>query len=102
MDINMLLQASGFEWDEGNIDKNWIKHGVSPAECEQMFFNQPFVLADDVIHSGKEERFYALGRTDANRLLFAVFTIRKKMIRIISARDMSEKERKAYKRHEKQ
>jgi uncharacterized DUF497 family protein len=100
MDINKLLEATGFEWDDGNIDKSWIKHGVSPSECEQMFFNQPLVVADDDIHSELEARFYALGRTDANRLLFVVFTIRKDMIRIISARDMSAKERKAYKQHE--
>jgi len=100
MDMNKLLKATVFEWDDGNIDKNWIKHGVSPAECEQMFFNQPLVVADDDIHSGQEDRFYALGRTDANRLLFAVFTIRKNMIRVISARDMSAKERKVYKQYE--
>ena len=100
MDMNKLLKATVFEWDDGNIDKNWIKHGVSPAECEQMFFNQPLVVADDDIHSGQEDRFYALGRTDANRLLFAVFTIRKNMIRVISARDMSAKERKVYKKYE--
>ncbi|GAB6269685.1 MAG: BrnT family toxin [Smithella sp.] len=100
MDMNKLLKATGFEWNDGNIDKNWIKHGVSPAECEQMFFNQPLVVADDDIHSAREDRFYALGRTDGNRLLFAVFTIRKNMIRVISARDMSAKERKVYKQHE--
>jgi uncharacterized DUF497 family protein len=100
MDMNKLLKATVFEWDDGNIDKNWIKHGVSPAECEQMFFNQPLVVADDDIHSGQEDRFYALGRTDANRLLFAVFTIRKNMIRVISARDVSAKERKVYKQYE--
>jgi uncharacterized DUF497 family protein len=100
MDVNKLFKATGFEWDEGNIDKNWIKHAVSPSECEQMFFNQPLIVAADVNHSEKEDRFYALGRTDANRLLFIVFTIRKDMIRVISARDMSDKERRAYKQHE--
>jgi uncharacterized protein len=102
MDINKLLKATGFEWDDGNIDKNWISHGVSPSECEQMFFNQPLVVADDDIHSEQEDRFYALGRTDANRLLFTVFTVRDDMVRIISARDMSAKERKVYKQYESQ
>jgi len=100
MDIKKLLKATNFEWDEGNIDKNWIKHGVSPFECEQMFFNQPLVVTDDIKHSEQEQRFYALGRTDANRLLFVVFTVRKNMIRVISARDMSPKERKIYEQHE--
>lgn len=102
MDIKQLLKATGFEWDKGNIDKNWIKHGVSPSECEQMFFNQPLVIADDDIHSEQEARWYALGRTDANRLLFAVFTMRKDRIRIISARDMSPRERKVYQQYENQ
>lgn len=65
-----------------------------------MFFNQPLIVAADISHSEQEDRFYALGRTDANRLLFVVFTIRKDMIRVISARDMSDKERRAYKQHE--
>jgi uncharacterized protein len=65
-----------------------------------MFFNQPIVVAEDSVHSKAEERLYALGRTDADRLLFAVFTVRKDKIRIISARDMSSKERKVYKQYE--
>lgn len=60
MDMNKLLKATGFEWNDGNIDKNWIKHGVSPAECEQMFFNQPLVVADDDIHSAREDRYQSL------------------------------------------
>ena len=100
MEMDKLLHATGFEWDDGNIDKNWIKHGVSPSECEQMFFNQPLVVAEDSVHSEAEERLFALGRTDDERLLFAVFTVRKDKIRIISARDMSSKERKVYKQYE--
>ncbi len=102
MDIKQLFSATGFEWDKGNIDKNWIKHGVSPSECEQMFFNQPLVIADDDTHSDRESRWYALGKTDASRLLFLVFTLRKNCVRIISARDMSLRERKIYQQHEKQ
>jgi uncharacterized protein len=51
---------------------------------------------DDEKHSKGEERFYALGQTDAARFLFVVFTTRAQRIRIISARDMSRKERKVY------
>ena len=102
LDMKKLLNVVGFEWDGGNIDKNWIKHGVSPSECEQMFFNQPLVVAEDSIHSEAEERLFALGRTDADRLLFVVFTVRKDKVRIISARDMSSKEKKVYKQYESQ
>jgi len=94
--INILNQCEGFDWDDGNINKNWLKHEVSPAECEQIFFNRPLVIQDDIKHSEAEKRFYALGRTDAKRNLFIAFTVRKKRIRVISARDMSRKEREVY------
>ena len=91
----------GFEWDAQNSDKIWRKHKVSPFECEQIFFNQPLVVAPDEAHSHAEARIYALGRTDAERLLFLVFTARKSLVRVISARDMSRAEREVYRSHEK-
>jgi hypothetical protein len=94
--MKILSQCEGFEWDDGNINKNWLKHKVSPAECEQIFFNRPLVIQDDIIHSEAEKRFYALGRTDSKRKLFIAFTVRNKRIRVISARDMSRKEREVY------
>jgi len=93
-----LSKCIGFEWDQGNLLKNWEGHGVTGSECEQIFFNHPRVVASDSKHSGKEDRYFVLGRTDVGRLLFAVFMTRKNLMRIISARDMSRKERKAYER----
>jgi len=92
----ILSQCVGFEWDKGNVNKNWLKHKVSPAECEQIFFNHPLVVQDDIAHSKTEKRFYALGRTDSKRNLFIAFTVRNKHIRVISARDMSRKEREVF------
>ncbi len=92
----LLKQCKGFQWDKGNSGKNWIRHQVSDTECEQVFFNKPLLVADDPKHSQAEKRWYALGRTDSNRLLFVVFTIRQNLIRVISARDMNKKERKTY------
>ena len=94
--IKRLHDCLGFEWDKGNIDKNWIKHKVSSSECEQIFFNRPLLIQDDILHSKLEERYYVLGKTDTNRFLFVVFTIRNNHIRVISARDMSRKERRMY------
>lgn len=91
-----LSQASGFEWDEWNAPKIWEKHSVTSAECEQVFFNEPFVVAKDVEHSAEEQRYYVLGATDQGRGLFLVFTMRKNRIRVITARDMSRKERRIY------
>lgn len=89
----------GFEWDDGNLWKSRRKHGVSPAESEQVFFNRPLVLLDDPRHSCDEARFYALGKTDEVRRLFVSFTVRGRLIRVISARPMSRRERWHYEEH---
>jgi uncharacterized DUF497 family protein len=86
----------GFDWDEGNLLKNWEKHRVSASECEQVFFNRPLITRLDEGHSGQEMRHLALGTTDVGRHLFIVFTTRLKRIRVISARDMSRRERKVF------
>ncbi len=92
----ILANCTGFEWDHGNITKNWDKHDVSAGECEQIFFNKPLIVKRDKKHSKFENRYYALGRTNMDRLLFAVFTVRKEKIRIISARDMTVSETERY------
>jgi hypothetical protein len=95
--IDRLRACTGFQWDTGNREKNWIKHRVTASECEQVFFNQPLVAANDEKHSRSEERFFALGQTNQGRLLFVVYAIRGRLIRIIFARDMNETEREVYK-----
>jgi hypothetical protein len=97
MDLyHFLAEYTGFNWDEFNIHKNWDKHQVPWWECEEVFINEPLLLLEDVKHSEKEIRYYALGKTTESRLLFVSFTIRGQKIRPISARDMSRKERKLY------
>lgn len=91
-----IINCIGFDWDEGNSDKNWIRHKVTQGECEQIFFNEPIIVISDEKHSQSENRWYLLGTTDSGRLLFAVFTKRENKIRIISARDMNKKERNYY------
>ena len=101
MDIwERLASAKGFEWDDANMLKNWEKHQVSPFECEQVFFNSPLVVHISQGRTSDEERFYALGRSDAGRMLFLVFTMRDDQIRVVSARPMSRGERKEYQDHE--
>jgi len=91
------VDYTGFEWDEGNSRKN-EKHGVTKAEVEQVFLNKPLLIAEDLKHSQREPRYHALGRTDANRFLHVTFTERGggTLIRPISARVASRKERKIY------
>ena len=86
----------GFDWDEGNRQKNWEKHQVDFRECEEVFFNQPLLISEDMKHSFQEKRYHVLGRCDTNRTLFLVFTVRNNKIRVISARDQSKKERMIY------
>jgi uncharacterized protein len=92
----IISNCTGFEWDQGNNIKNWEKHDVTSWECEQIFFNKPIILKRDKEHSVLENRFYVLGRTNMDRLLFAVFTIRNEKIRVISARDMTDAEMERY------
>jgi len=94
--INEFEQFTGFQWDEGNIDKNLFRHRVQNWECEQIFFNDPLIILDDPKHSLSEKRWAAFGQTDAGRFLAIIFTRRGKLLRVISARDMNRKERKFY------
>jgi len=91
-------RVEGFDWDGGNGRKNTGKHGVSQAEAEQLFFNDPLLIIEDEKHSAHELRFHALGRTDDDRLLHISFTLRSgdRLIRVISARSMHRKERTRY------
>ena len=93
-----LDQIAGFDRDVGNSRKSADKHDVSQAEAESVFFNDPLVIVEDTKHSEREPRLNALGKTVQNRLLHITFTLRQNgtLLRVISARDMHRKERKAY------
>lgn len=84
-----------FEWDKGNIGKN-LKHRVEDKEAEEVFLDEDKVIYKDELHSLLEERFIVLGKTKKDRLLYIVFTKRKNKVRIISARDINEKEVQLY------
>lgn len=85
-----------FEWDKGNIDKNYHKHGVTPNEAEEVFLDEDAMILDDASHSDREKRLNAIGKTLGRTVLFVVFTLRRKKIRIISARIADKKERSMY------
>jgi hypothetical protein len=92
------MNVSGFEWDEGNREK-CQKHGVTLLEIEDIF-THPVMILPDHAHSITEQRLRAIGRTEAGRYVFVVFTIRdrddRKYIRPISARYMRQKEVDSY------
>jgi len=91
-------QIVGFQWDAGNAYKNQNKHDVSQGEAEEVFFNQPLLIAEDEKHSVNESRFLALGMTGGGKLMSIIFTLRAQgtLIRVVSARSMSKKERAFY------
>ena len=94
--MRIISEPLSFEWDKGNSDKNLKKHQVTNQEAEEIFFNEPLIIAEDQKHSAQESRFQSLGRTNKDRKLFLSFTIRFNKIRIISIRDMNKKEKKIY------
>ena len=88
----------GFEWDDGNIRKSADKHGVDPREAEQVFLDPRLLMLVDEEHREEEKRFHAYGQSATGRLLLVSFTLRRNetLIRIISARNMSRRERLRY------
>lgn len=100
MYINMTplrkIKPLRFDWNEGNKFKNWEKHKVDFRECEEVFFNEPLKIYQDIKHSQIENRYIALGISNEQRKLFLVFTVKNKKIRVISARDQNRKDRRIY------
>lgn len=87
------MKVIGFEWNEHNIWKP-LKHGVEIDEVESVFFNRPILFLNS--HSG---RHIALGKTDEGHYLTVVFQYKKDgIVRPITARRMTESERKYFKR----
>jgi hypothetical protein len=92
------MEFSGFDWDAANRDK-CQKHGVSIAEIESLF-RLIVSIAPDPRHSRDEERFKAIGSTEAGRNVFVAFTLRRRgdetFVRPVSARYMHRREVKSY------
>ena len=93
--VELNVQELSFEWDLGNTEKNKISHNVGTFESEEVFFSRPLIL-DDPVHSEAEHRYWALGVTAEARRLHVTFTYRNGKIRVISARNMSKRERRIY------
>jgi uncharacterized DUF497 family protein len=96
-----LAACTGFDWDDANVTKNWERHRVTPEEAEEIFFHDPLIVRSDPGHSAREKRYWALGKTTRERRLFAAFTLRHNLIRVVSVRDMSRREVEVYEKREK-
>ncbi len=93
-------RMSGFDWDEGNIQKNKLKHGLDFWLIEEIFFNEPLLIYG-VIAPFRAQSADAMRweRPMTGQLLFVAFTVRAQNIRVISARPMSKKEKNYYEKN---
>jgi hypothetical protein len=85
-----------FEWDPRKARKNLKKHGVSFTEAGTVFGDDLATTVPDPDHSEDEDRFITIGWSGRRRLLMISHTDRDDHIRIISARELTPRERKAY------
>ncbi|MDY6822650.1 MAG: BrnT family toxin [Thermodesulfobacteriota bacterium] len=85
-----------FEWDKAKAETNYKKHHVSFAEAATVFGDPLAITFNDPDHSINENRLITFGISKFNRLLAISHTERSSRIRIISARQMTRKERYIY------
>jgi uncharacterized DUF497 family protein len=89
---HMYMRVKGkltkFEWDKWNLNKSYFKHGVTPKETEEVFIDEWSYVMPDIKHSKSEKRFIIIGKTTEKINLFIAFVVRRKKIRVISARRM--------------
>ncbi len=90
-----------FEWDPAKAEANQKKHGVSFEEASTVFGDPLARLVDDPEHSEEEPRYVLLGRSTAGRMLTVMHTDRGQVIRLISAREMTPRERDQYERYQR-
>ena len=88
------MKIEKITWDQDTVD-HISRHAVSPEEVEEVLFNDS---DSPQIMRGKENRYLAYGRTSAGRYLFIVLMIANRKTRIITARDMTDREKKYYRR----
>lgn len=86
----------GFEWDSRKAAANRRKHGVTFEEAATVFGDPLAVVFKDEDHSIGERREIMIGHSDEHRLLLVAFTERGGKIRIISARNVTKRERRDY------
>jgi uncharacterized DUF497 family protein len=85
-----------FEWNEAKAASNLVKHGVSFEEAKTVFADPLYVDFYDPDHSEEEDRYIIMGESQQGCLLLVAYTERGKGIRIISARTVTQRERRTY------
>ena len=85
-----------FEWDEEKAAANLAEHEVSFDEAKTVFDDPLYVDFYDPDHSYDEHRYLIVGESQQRRLLIVSYTERGDAVRLISAREVTAAERKAY------
>jgi uncharacterized DUF497 family protein len=85
-----------FEWDDDKAVLNERKHGVTVSEAMTVFADPLSVTAFDPLHSDREDRFLTMGMSIDGVLLVVSHVDRGEVIRIISAREATRREREDY------
>lgn len=85
-----------FEWDPAKASENRAKHGVEFTEAMTVFGDPLELTINDPDHSADEQRFLSIGHSSSDRLLVVAYTEREGRIRLISAREATAREHKAY------
>ena len=88
-----------FEWDGDKNKSKERKHSVSFEEATTVFADRLALVFDDEWHSSKEDREIIIGQSANQRLLIVSFTERNGIVRLISAREATNKERKDYEKN---
>lgn len=91
--------AELFDWDDEEARSNWAKHRVSFEEASTVFVDPLAMTLDDPDHSFEESRYITFGLSDFGRLLVVCHTDDQDVIRIISARTATPRERRSYERN---
>jgi uncharacterized DUF497 family protein len=82
-----------FNWNQANIE-HIAKHGITPAEAEQVILNNPIDLTMQT--RSEEERIVQVGETDRGRVLVVITTMRAQLIRVVTAFPAKERLRNLY------
>jgi|ERR1051326_8549948 uncharacterized DUF497 family protein len=91
-----ILPYVDYEWDETKAARNLDKHQVSFEEAVTVFGDPLYIDFYDLDHSVNEHRYLIMGQSTAGRLLIVSYTERDEIVHLISAREVTSSERRAY------
>ena len=93
-EVGNIVKIEKISWDQETVD-HIFNHSVSPEEVEEVLFND---MDLPIIMRGKEGRYLSYGKTNGGRFLFLVWAFKNRKTKIITARNMTKKEKQFYRR----